>query len=143
MKQVVIAFVVLAIVALSAFGQVPKNVGQVPVYPGAVYDKDESILRSGGSTEQGRCYAYFVKSSGDVRGSIEDVTRFYEQKTKSKRLDLPNKDMSEIPFAYFPPKQKGDKPAVKDEVVVGFNGVNGMISIWILKNREQEAAGGR
>jgi len=51
--------------------------------------------------------------------------------------------MSEIPYAYFPPKQKGDKPAVKDEVVVGYNGVNGMISIWILRNREQAAAAGR
>jgi hypothetical protein len=127
-----------------AFGKAPTEAELgVPVYPGAAYDKDESALRSVGSTGKMRCYAYFVKSSGDVRRTIEDVTRFYEQKTKRNRLELSTKDMSEIPFAYHAPKQKGDKPAVKDEIVVGYNGVKGMISIWIVKDQEQKAPGGR
>jgi hypothetical protein len=126
------------------FGKAPTEAELgVPVYPGAAYDKDESALRSGGSTAHGRCYAYFVKGSGDIRGTIEDVTRFYEQKTKRKRLDLSTKDMSEIVSAYYPPRQKGDKGAIKDEIIVGFNGVKGMVSIWILKDQEQAEAVGR
>ncbi len=126
------------------FGKAPTEAELgVPVYPGAAYDKDESALRSGGSTAHGRCYAYFVKSSGDIHRTIEDVTRFYEQKTKHKRLDLFAKDTSEIPIAYYPPKQEGDKSAIKDEIIVGFNGVKGIVSIWVLKDEGQTEAGGR